>query len=496
MTRRREGGPGASLQANRYDPKTGTLVWTAGQVSAFEEIHEHFGELVYNRKVSGEGLKPGMITDAEDTRAITAFIAWTAWTGVARRPGKTYSYTNNWPPEELVGNTLTGDAIMWSTLSLVTLLGGSGLVLGLYGRHSRVVGWHETEERQVRFVPPSSVALTPAQRVTAWFFLVVAALFLLQNLVGGATVHYMVEAGGFFGIDLPKWLPYNLTRTWHLQMAIFFVATAYLAAGIFLAPLIAGREPRGQGVLSALLLGALAVVVFGSLGGEYLSYHGLLPRGLRSFFGAQGWEYLELGRFWMYLLIVGMVLWVVIIYRGLLAPPGRREPGQPALAVPLQLAVDPGLLRGRPADPHAVPVRDRRLLAVLGRPPLGRRLPGAVHDDAGGLDLRADGHRLGAVRHAADLLRRDALLGRRRGRDAPSLLFQRRPGGRDGPGGVLLGGRGHPADVADGRGLVVPPARQPPAGPPARRRSRTAGRCCSWPRSGSGTSSARGCSGS
>ena len=183
------------LQANRYDPETGTLVWTAGQVSAFEEIHDHFGELVYGRKVSGEGLKPGMITNAEDTRAITAFIAWTAWTGVARRPGKTYSYTNNWPPEELVGNTLTGDAIMWSTLSLVTLLGGSGLVLGMYGRHSRVVGWHETEERQVRFVPPASVALTPAQRVTAWFFLVVAALFLLQNLVGGATVHYMVETG-------------------------------------------------------------------------------------------------------------------------------------------------------------------------------------------------------------------------------------------------------------------------------------------------------------
>ena len=244
------------LQANRYDSQTGTLVWTEGQVSAFEEIHQHFGELVYGRKVSGEGLKPGMITSAEDTRAITAFIAWTAWTGVARRPGKTYSYTNNWPPEELVGNTLTGDAIMWSTLSLVTLLGGSGLVLGLYGRYSRVVGWHETEERQVRFVPPASVALTPAQRVTAWFFLVVAALFLLQNLVGGATVHYMVEAGGFFGIDLPKWLPYNLTRTWHLQLAIFVVATAYLAAGIFLAPLIAGREPRGQGLLSAVLLGA------------------------------------------------------------------------------------------------------------------------------------------------------------------------------------------------------------------------------------------------
>ena len=125
-------------------------------------------------------------------------------------------------------------------------------------------------------------------------------------------------------------------------MAIFFVATAYLAAGIFLAPLIAGREPRGQGLLSAVLLGALAVVVFGSLGGEYLSYHGLLPRESRPFFGAQGWEYLDLGRFWMYLLIVGMVLWVVILYRGLRPRLADREPGQPALAVPLQRAVDPG----------------------------------------------------------------------------------------------------------------------------------------------------------
>jgi nitric oxide reductase subunit B len=102
----------------------------------------------------------------------------------------------------------------------------------------------------------------------------------------------MVEASGFFGIDLPRWLPYNLTRTWHFQLAIFYVATAYLAAGIFLAPLIAGREPRRQGMLSAVLLGALTVVVFGSMGGEFLSYHGLLPRGLRSSLGAQGFDYL------------------------------------------------------------------------------------------------------------------------------------------------------------------------------------------------------------
>ena len=53
------------LQANRYDPTTGTLVWTDGQAAAFEEIHQHCSDLMYNRKSSGEGLKPGMITDAK-----------------------------------------------------------------------------------------------------------------------------------------------------------------------------------------------------------------------------------------------------------------------------------------------------------------------------------------------------------------------------------------------------------------------------------------------
>lgn len=305
------------LQSNRYDPATGVLVWTDGQVAAFEANLKYLRETFLDRATSGVGLKPHLIADPEESRKVAGFIAWTAWTGTARRPDKTYSYTNNWPPDELVGNTLTGEAIMWSAMSLVALLGGIGIVLGIYGRFGGTVGWHETEERRIRFLPPAEVGLTPAQRVTAWFFLVVAALFVFQNLVGGATVHYMVEASGFFGIDLPKILPYNLSRTWHLQMAIFFVATAYLAAGIFLAPLIAGREPRGQGWLSAALLAALAVVVFGSLGGELLSIHGYLAKALRPIFGAQGMEYIDLGRFWMFLLIGGMLLWVVIIYRGL-----------------------------------------------------------------------------------------------------------------------------------------------------------------------------------
>ena len=305
------------LQANRYDPASGTLTWTSGQIKAYEMLREHYAQEILNRPHSGAGIGPHAVASPDEMRQITAFIAWTAWTAAARRPDRTYSYTNNWPPESLVGNHLTQEAVVWSTLSIVALLGGTGLVLTLFGRYSNMLGWHGAEERRLRFHPPGQVPLTPGQRSTAWYFFVVASLFLVQTLLGGATAHYHAETGGFFGLDLAKLLPYNLTRTWHLQLALFFVSAAYLAAGIFLAPLVAGREPCGQRLLSFLLLAALVVVVVGSLLGEAASYKGWIHPSAKTVIGAQGWEYLDLGRLWQVLLTGGLILWCVILYRGL-----------------------------------------------------------------------------------------------------------------------------------------------------------------------------------
>ena len=105
-SRRPRSGSRQELQANRYDPATDTLTWTDGQVRAFEALHRHYEEEILNRQRSGAGMGPGAIPDPEEVRRITAFIAWTAWTASARRPGRPYSYTNNWPPEPLVGNQL------------------------------------------------------------------------------------------------------------------------------------------------------------------------------------------------------------------------------------------------------------------------------------------------------------------------------------------------------------------------------------------------------
>jgi nitric oxide reductase subunit B len=317
------------FKTNRFDPARDVLELTPAQVSAWRALGDHYRRW-FGPAEEQEGLRRPSIPAAE-VRSLVAYFAWAAWVSTANRPDHPYSYTNNWPPAPAVGNTLTADAILWSALSLVALLAGIGATLFAFGRF-RDLGWPEEAGRgAVAFREPSTVRLTAGQRSTVWFFFVVAALFLLQGLCGGANAHYHAEPARFFGLDVASWLPYPLTRTWHLQLALFFVATAYLAIGIFLAPMIAGREPRHQNTLALVLFGALVVVVGGSLAGEALSYRGAFASpDVAWWVGAQGWEYLDLGRLWQIALTVGLLLWLVIIARGL-APQIR---GQHAGSLP------------------------------------------------------------------------------------------------------------------------------------------------------------------
>jgi nitric oxide reductase subunit B len=340
------------FRRNRYDADRGVLTFTPEQAAALRELREHYAES-FGRADTSSGLRPSAIDDGEDIRQLTAFFAWAGWVTAAERPGKGYSYTNNWPPEPLVANHPTGAVVLWSVLSLAALLGGIGILFALFGRFD-YLGWHEAERARqgsLVFRKPGDVSLTPAQHACAWFFLVMAVLFLLQALLGGASQHYRAELTGFFGLDLARLIPYNLARTWHVQLAIFWVSTSFLAAGIFLAPMIARHEPAGQAVLAYLLLGALAVVVFGSMAGEFAGIHGLVRN---QWFGNQGFEYLDLGRFWQILLSVGLLFWVAILYRAMRNALRHEHKGNmpwlfffAALAIPAFYAV--GLL-ARPDD--------------------------------------------------------------------------------------------------------------------------------------------------
>lgn len=303
------------FRTNRYNPDTKTLVFTDRQAAAFGRIQNHYAAY-FGENSTKYGLLPQLITDKAQIRDLTAFFAWTAWAAAAERPGHKYSYTNNWPAEQRVDNGPTAAVILWSALSLIALLGGIGIMFAIYGRWSQKVGWHSAEVSNLSFRQPGEVSLTPAQRATIWFFAIVSVLFLAQTLLGAAAEHYRADLSNFFGLDLARLLPYNLARTWHLQLALFWTAAAFLAGGIFLVPFISRREPKRQGLLAYVLLGAVAVVVFGSLICEALSIYGVIPQGgLLS----QQWEYLDLPRLWQILLIVGMFVWIAIIFRGMRA---------------------------------------------------------------------------------------------------------------------------------------------------------------------------------
>jgi nitric oxide reductase subunit B len=304
-----------TLKENRYDAATGTLRFTDIETAAYAASRRHWGNY-FSGPTAAAGLPLNYIRERRELDDLATYFTWAGWAAVANRPGKDYSYTNNWPYDPAAGNTPSAQTYLWSALSLITLLGGLGTILFLFGRFD-YLGWHQSstaahshDNRVLAWT------WTPSQRAVAWYLAVVAVLFLAQTLLGGLIAHYRVEPGAFYGFDLSRLLPYTLARTWHLQLAIFWVATAWVAGGLLLAPIVGGAEPRGQRAGVIVLLAALAVVVFGSLFGEYLGINGLLGQAW-FWLGHQGSEYLDLGRFWQVLLAIGLVFWLVLLYRAL-----------------------------------------------------------------------------------------------------------------------------------------------------------------------------------
>src|SRR5262249_50188057 len=225
-----------TLKTNRYDQRSDTLRFSPGEGVAFAPQGSEWSEY-FSGKAPAPGLPSSYIKRPDELAALAAYFAWATWASVAQRPGKDYSYTNNWPYEPLAGNVPSASTYLWSGLSLITLLGALGFVLFAFGKF-QYLGWKGEGEPHTHENRMLAWSITPSHGATGLFLVVVAVLFLLQTLAGGALAHYRVEPGGFYGFDLSRWLPYNLLRTWHLQLAIFWMATAWVAGGLFLAPLV------------------------------------------------------------------------------------------------------------------------------------------------------------------------------------------------------------------------------------------------------------------
>lgn len=306
----------ASLQAqvseefktNRYDAQTHTLTLTNAQTEGLKYVFDQYHNLLtYGSSI--HSIPQGWFKDDTQVRNVTGFFTWTAWAAAANRPNAPFSYTANWPHDDLIGNQAPGQFIIWSIVSIIVLIAGIGAFLFVY------LTQEEPDEIQPVPARPAVRIPTPSQKVTSLFFGVAMVLFLVQIVMGMFTAHYAVEGEGFYGIPLIKFLPYAASRTWHLQLAVFWIATCWLAAGLYFAPRFGGFEPKYQAVGNSILLIALTIVVVGSMIGSWSAITGVLDVKNSFLWGHQGYEYIELGRVWQLLLIGGMIFWLWLMYR-------------------------------------------------------------------------------------------------------------------------------------------------------------------------------------
>lgn len=314
------------IRANTYDARTDTVTVPNDRAAAMRSVAEHyvalFGDdpaLLDLRKAYA--MKNGTVTDAGNRQALTGFIWWTAWSAVTQRPGKAITYTNNWPHDPMVGNTPPGHLFMWTVFSVLFLIAGIALL-----------GWHHARHREEGPItlpasdPLAMIRVTPSMQATAKYFWLVIALFLTQILLGAITAHYQVEGQDAYGFALSNVLPYSLSRTWHTQLAVLWIATAWLGMGLYIGPAISGHEPKYQRLGVNVLFVCLIIIVVGAFTGQWLAVMQKLGLAKNFWFGHQGWEYVDMGRFWQWFLFAGLGIWLTLVGRALL--PAIRKGGE------------------------------------------------------------------------------------------------------------------------------------------------------------------------
>jgi len=307
------------MRQNTFDKTTDTITLDNDRADAIGQVASHYQHL-FGNEVSTAGLreayamKNNTVPDSSHRHALTAFFWWTSWAAVTQRPNSAITYTNNWPAEPLVGNRPPASTFVWSAFSVIFLIAGIALL-----------GWHHAvsqNRREEALVLPEkdplrSLVITPSMRATAKYFWLLLALFLLQILLGSVTAHYQIEGQQQYGFNLSNVLPYALTRTWHTQLAVLWIATAWLATGLYIAPAISGHEPKYQRIGVNFLWISLIIIVVGSFTGQWFAVMQKMGLEYNFWFGHQGWEYSDMGRFWQWYLFVGLILWLILVGRAL-----------------------------------------------------------------------------------------------------------------------------------------------------------------------------------
>lgn len=315
------------MRKNTYDKQTGVISLSVDRAQAVQQVAQHYRKLFgdnasFDKLREQYAMNSGLLNNSEDLQALPAFIFWSAWAAATDRPGQTHlSYTSNWPHDELVGNTPTVGTGIWSIASTILMLAAiAGMIF-----------YHSASKEEGELIPPKADPLinlkpTPSMQATKKYFFVVIGLFLAQIGMGVITAHYAVEGHSLFGLPLADVLPYSISRTIHTQFSVLWIATAWLATGLYIAPAISGHEPKYQKLGVNVLFYALLFIVVGSTATAWLGSLQHLGNTFSFWIGNQGLEYTSMGRFWQILLFIGLLLWVTLLARGLM--PALKQPSE------------------------------------------------------------------------------------------------------------------------------------------------------------------------
>nr|WP_306287783.1 nitric-oxide reductase large subunit [Pseudoalteromonas sp. WY3] len=327
-------------RTNTYNTKTNTVSLSSRRMQAIAQTSDYYNALFggaaeLQQTRANYAMKEVTLPSAERRARLNEFFFWTAWAASTERLDGNATYTNNWPHEPLIDNKPTTENIVWSLVSIVLLVAGIGALVWAWAFLRR----QDDEEPIVPKTDPIlSFNLTPSQKSLGKYLFLIVALFTFQIFVGAFTAHYTVEGQGFYGVQTSEWFPYSLVRTWHIQSALFWIATGFLAAGLFLAPIInGGEDPKFQKLGVDVLFWALVLVVVGSFIGQYLAIAQIMPPELNFWLGHQGYEYIDLGRLWQIGKFVGILLWLVLMMRCI--TPTLNKEGDKNLLVLFMLSV-------------------------------------------------------------------------------------------------------------------------------------------------------------
>ncbi|HWS22910.1 MAG TPA: cbb3-type cytochrome c oxidase subunit I [Anaerolineales bacterium] len=300
---------GAVKERVKQDFKEETHLLESGVVYTNASAEAYYQNVAYltDQLMNGDPDRafPGGVIREDEAVKIAAFVDWSQLVASSLRPGTERTWSNNWPPEPLIDqdvNFNSHSVSLWEFLILWTL---TIVVIFLSYEYLFKKEPGEKLEPAIKIT-----SLFKSQKKLLKYIPIVAGLFVVQVLIGGYITHLYTEPAKDF-IFPQTWLPFNVMRSVHTQIAILWVAVGWLVGGLLIAPWIANEDHKFPWLVD-VLWGALLVVAVGSIAGLYLGATGYM-RETWFWLGNEGRELLNLGRVWDIGLVIGLVFWFILI---------------------------------------------------------------------------------------------------------------------------------------------------------------------------------------